>query len=322
MSFWTACPHRSFADMWKKRIRYLTALSVLGIYYLASGEWVSWILLLAALLLPVLSLLLSLPAIFDLSVSPTGADVMEAGERVHFWLLGAGNLPLPPFQADILLESCFTGEVTRYRAEKGLRPMHCGGRRVRVERAQACDYLGLFAFRVRKTADGQLLVRPKPLPIPNAPMPESSAAPHWKPKPGGGFAENHELREYRPGDSLNSVHWKLSAKTGSLIVREPMEAVQGKILLTMTLSGSPEELDRKLGRLLWLGHRMLEAHHRCTLRVLTGQGMVSYEFADRTELLAALDALLTAPLSQNGSVCAQSRQADWQYHIGGDADAV
>lgn len=308
--------------MWGKRIRYLAVLLFLGLYYAASGEWLSWLLLMCWLVLPILSLAVSLPAILQLSVSPTGADIMEVGEQTQLWLLGAANLPLPPFQGDILLEHCFTGAVTRYRPEKGLRPLHCGGLRVRVERAIACDYLGLFAFRVRKTGNSLLTVRPKALPIPNAPMPEGITALRWKRKPGGGFSEHHELRDYRPGDSLTSVHWKLSAKTGNLVVREPMEAIQGTLLLTLTLSGTPEELDRELGRLLWMGHRMLEAGHRYCVQAVTGQGTLSFSVAKRKELLKALDALLVTPPAQSDSVPLPTGQAQWQYHIGGQADEI
>ncbi|MBR2633811.1 MAG: DUF58 domain-containing protein, partial [Lentisphaeria bacterium] len=43
-----------------------------------------------------------------------------------------------------------------------------------------------------------------------------------RPKPGGGYGENYEIRQYRPGDNLNQIHWKLSAKVGDLMLREPM----------------------------------------------------------------------------------------------------
>ena len=49
----------------------------------------------------------------------------------------------------------------------------------------------------------------------------------WKPKSGGVCRRNHELRLYRPGDSLNQVHWKLTAKTGKWMIRQPMEPQRG-----------------------------------------------------------------------------------------------
>jgi len=55
-----------------------------------------------------------------------------------------------------------------------------------------------------------------------------------KPKHGGGYAEEHELREYRPGDMVNSIHWKLSSKTDKVIVREPLTSQDAKIYIVVT----------------------------------------------------------------------------------------
>lgn len=306
--------------MFGKRIRYLAVLAGLIAYYFASGEWLSWILLLSWAGLPWLSLLLTLPAIVRFSVSPTGAEVMEMEEKGRLWLLGSCDLPLPPFQGTIRLTSIYTGHEAPYRTEKGLKPMHCGALTASVERAWIYDYMGIFSFRVRRTKDTVLRVRPRPVAMDHVAMPESISAVSWKPKHGGGYSENHELREYRPGDNLNQVHWKLSAKTGDLILREPMEAVSSTVLLTMTLSGTPEELDRKLGRLLWLGRKLLEEKHRFTLRVLTGQGVLSLQVRDRKELLRGIDTLLCTPLAQSGSIQDECYDAGWHCHIGGQPD--
>ena len=108
-----------------------------------------------------------------------------------------------------------------------------GGYRVTVEKARVCDYLGLFSFRVRKCREQTVLVRPKSQAVEDLVDPRGMEINAWVPKPGGGYAENHEHRLYRPGDNLNQLHWKLSAKVGDLILREPMEPVQGAVLLTV-----------------------------------------------------------------------------------------
>ena len=54
-----------------------------------------------------------------------------------------------------------------------------------------------------------------------------------KPKHGGGYAEEHELREYRPGDMVNSIHWKLSSKTDKVIVREPLTSQDARIYIVV-----------------------------------------------------------------------------------------
>ena len=138
----------------------------------------------------------------------------------------------------------------------------------------------------------------------------------WRPKFGGGFAENHELRPYRPGDSLNQIHWKLSAKTGDLILREPMEPNGNLVLVTMDLNGTPEELDHKFGRLLWPSGYLLENGLRHELRVLTADGPVSCPIINEPALTAAVDALLCCPAG-DGTLLDADCGAAWQFHIGG-----
>ena len=141
----------------------------------------------------------------------------------------------------------------------------------------------------------------------------------WKPKPGGGLAENHELRLYRPGDSMNQIHWKLSAKTGKYIVREAMEPIRNRILVTMELKGTPEQLDRKFGRLLWLGSHLLELGLCFEVQVLTGKGMRSMQIGKREDLLAAMDLLLSSPPAIKEDHLSVEAAA-WQYRIGGGED--
>lgn len=303
-----------------RRIWYLTALLASGGYYIASGEWLSAVLLAVVAGLPWLSLLVSLPAIRGFRAAPAGVDIVQMGEETELWLLGSCAAPMPPFRGKLRLHRCFTGEESRYRAEKGFPTEHCGGVAVNVERIKVYDYLGLFAFRVKAVEKKTVIVRPAKRPVPLPPQVEQFTPRQWKPKPGGGFAENHEMRLYRPGDSLNQIHWKLSAKTGDLILREPMEPIRGLVLLTVTLRGQPEALDRKLGRLVWMGEYLLDKGVPFEVRALTGEGLLIFPVGAVTELYKAVDKLLCTPVAENGSIRDTVFDASWQYHIGGEAD--
>lgn len=305
-----------------KRLRYLILLLGLGIYYIASGEWLSWILLICALALPWLSLALSIPGILKLTVSPTGLETVTMGEQAEVWLLGSSDLPLVPFRGTIRLKDSFTGESIRYRPEKGLPIEHCGCLIASVERGRIYDYMGLFAFPLGKKQikTQKIVIRPVSVPIDNPPMPECHQALRWKPKPGGGFGENHELRPYRPGDDLKQIHWKLSAKTGNLIYRETMEPVQGKSVLTVTLHGTPAQLDAKMGQLLFLGQYLLEHGHAFDLYGKAKQGTFVFSVTTQSELLAAMDELLCAQPSPDADAPYPAADVQWQYHIGGLPD--
>lgn len=301
-----------------RRIQYFALLLGLTIYYLADGQWLPWILLVTAAAAPWLSLILSIGAIRSFRVSAAGASSATQGEEAKLWLLGSCGSPMPPFRGFVTLQQGFTGETMRYRAETGLPTHHCGSYLAMPEKVRVFDYLGLFSFRAKAEAPIKISVYPRPVPIPNLPEPASQEALRWKPKPVG-FSECHELRPYRPGDSLSTIHWKLTAKRGSLICREPMEPVLGQPLLTMTLSGSPDALDRKLGRLLWLGNHLLAKGQTFVVRALTGQGIAAYTIRSQLDLLEMLDALLSSSHAAEESI-PDSPLASWQYHIGGQPD--
>ncbi len=52
---------------------------------------------------------------------------------------------------------------------------------------------------------------------------------------GGDDPEILDFREYQPGDKLNSIHWKLSEKTGKLMVKEFEDHQGGKLSLALEL---------------------------------------------------------------------------------------
>lgn len=306
--------------MTRCRLCYLAVLAAALVFYIAYGEWLAWILLLTLLILPWLSLVISLPAMLSFHAQIGGPYALQQGTQADVWMIGASRYPLPPFRGKLHLQCIFTGERRVFRSAATLPNIHCGGYTAALERVRVCDYLGLFAFPFPNPPKRTILVRPRSLPLPEPPDLHDQLPRSWRPKPGGGFAENHELRLYRPGDSLNQIHWKLTAKTGKLTIREPMQPQQGLLLLTMTLRGTAEELDRKFGRLLWLGLYLLRAGLSFHIRVLTGDGITSLAVSSKGELGRAIDTLLCTPPAREGSIRDQAYAASWQYHIGGDPD--
>lgn len=310
----------NYADMAGKRFVYCIALLFCGVFYIAYGEWLSCLVLVTVLVLPWFSLLLSLPAIFRFRVSPSGSSTLEMGEAGELWLLGSCPFPMPPFRGKLRLKQIITGKNWYYQDQEDLPCDHCGAILVTVEAVRICDYLGLFAFPVRCTDTKTVLIRPRPVAAALNKDLQENIPQRWKPKFGGGYAENHELRLYRPGDSLNQIHWKLSAKTGSLMLREPMEPQWGLILLTLNHRGTAEEIDRKLGRLMWLGSRLLQKQVVFEVRALTGTGTLTFSIASETDLAKAVDTLLCQNAASEGDLNSQDFSASWHYHIGGEPD--
>ena len=303
-----------------KRLLYLAVLGICIVFYIAYGQWLSWMILLIVLGLPWFSLLLSLPAILRFRAAPSGPTSLEMGEWAELWLLGSCDFPMPPFHGKLKLKHLITGRQWFYQDPRDLPADHCGGIAVTAESVRVCDYLGIFSFPVRCREQKAILIRPDPIKIELREDLQQHIAGGWQPKFGGGYAENHELRSYRPGDSLNQIHWKLSAKTGDLVIREPMEPQNGLVLLTLNHRSAGDKTDRKLGRLLWLGRYLADQGIRYEIRALTGNGILTFSISCEQDLQKAVDTLLCSPAAAEGDLRCKDYTASWHCHIGGAPD--
>ena len=164
-----------------------------------------------------------------------------------------------------------------------------------------------------------MVVEPKPVPIPHSEEADADAAFAWKPK-NGGFSENHELRLYAPGDNLRQIHWKLSAKTGKLIIREPMEPDPGRVLVSLVLKGEGDELERLLGRTLWLGRRLIEQQIPFELLSRTGDGIRRARVNNLQALDVAMEELLSSTTVKDELPALPAEAFTHQYILGGEPD--
>ena len=303
-----------------RRLIYLATLVGCLAFYIFYRHWLAWFVLLLVLLLPVFSLAVSLPAMLTTQVGIQLPEAVALGDSAKAELVMKCALPRPPFRGSLLVQRPMTGEQWKFKDTARLPTDHCGGLSVQAISGWVYDYLGLFRIRIRRKETGSVVVRPKA--VAPEPPPDLSRylAQGWRPKIGGGFAENHELRLYRPGDNLGQIHWKLTAKTGKLILRESMQPERGRAMLTLDLNGSQPELDKKLGKLLWLSRMLLEAEVAHEIYALTGSGVMCCRVTDEASLIRALDSLLWEPCSKSGSIQDRRLAASWTYHIGGGTD--
>lgn len=306
--------------MARRRVTYLAAVVGCLVFYIAYQQWLAWYLLLVILAVPWLSLLLSIPAMVTFRAEVTAPACVEMGTRVQTRLLGGCRLPVPPFRGQLRVQRRNTGENWQQKNWMLLPTDHCGALRVEPAKIRVCDYLGLFSLPVGRTGDCTVIIRPQKQKIGNLPGLDQYLTRAWRPKAGGGFSENHELRLYRPGDSLNQVHWKLTAKTGKPIIREPMEPQRELVLVTMNLRGTAQVQDRKFGRLMWLGTFLLDKNIPFEIRALTGNGIRSWHIGREQALDSAVNELLCAEPTREGDVRSPGIWASWHYHIGGDGD--
>ena len=301
-----------------RRILYLILLASLTLLFCFYREWMAWLILLAALLFPVFSLLLSLPAMRTLRATLQCPEKAKIGTPVRTQLQLECKLPALPVKYKLRLCNVLTD--TRYVGLPGERipTDHCGLVRLEGCRLYVYDYLGLWRYTLKQKPH-LLYVFPRELPMELPSKESGKRLLRWKPKAGGGFGENHDLRLYRPGDELHHIHWKMSAKTGKLIYREPLEPVSREPVVSLTLSGKPEELDRKLGRLLWVCNRLLEQRETVQVRCLTKTGTRYFRVEQEQALEEMMKSLLCSPVTEGDSV-PELGLGYMHCHIGGEPD--
>ena len=303
--------------------RWLTFLAVwLGclIFFYAYREWASVLLFGGITLLPAAALFLSRQAIRSSKLRQDLPDAVNRGDPATLDIGLSCEGPQPDWLLRITVRHTVTGKRKKLRPGASLPTDHCGAWEITVHGLYIFDILGLFPFRVTRPQTLFLPIRPLPIAPESIPELGNHAAVHWHPRRGGGFSENHDLRLYRPGDSLQQIHWKLSAKTGNLILREPLEPLRNRLLLRLDLSGTAEQIDRKLGILLWLSRYLLSKQLPHYWQVMTDGGVQTFSCQDEYTLLTSLDRLLQCKPAVSGSVLDTPANAAWWHYIGGEAD--
>ena len=251
--------------MGSRRIIYLTGLALGAVFHSLYGQYLSYILLRFLILLPFVSLLVSLPAMLRVRVflSASGASPRGEPAAARLRIDSRCFLPVGCLSMTFTGENRFTGEAVKkqrvsywgvLKAEESL-PLpsdRCGVISCSLGRVWAWDYMGVFALPVKRCDPAVYTVLPvaeKPVPVPEL---DQDSAITLKPKPGGGYSEEHELRPYRQGDPLNVIHWKLSSKLDEPIVREPQLMQRKRVALSVTPDADRQALESQLDQLLYL----------------------------------------------------------------------
>ena len=263
--------------------------------------WFGPYLVTTAVVVPVFLVILSMPSILRFRLAIQAPSHVSKGTECRYRLLFSCPALLPIRQ--ILLwteiENSFTGEITQEKysflsvnsseAPLPLPTDVCGKLTIRVTRCECRDLLGLFAFRRPSCPAVQCAVLPRP----KAPAPPLdleailNASPKWKPKLGGGFSEEHDLRPYHAGDPTNAIHWKLSSKLDAPIVREALERKDKEIFLILS---RPALQDSSLEHLYWLS---LTLCARELSHSIVSDGIYPVESEEDT--LSALSSILSHP---------------------------
>ena len=306
-----------------RRIVYGLVLLGSAAFWIYYDGAVSVYLFAAVLILPVFSLLVSLPFARKPAAEIIAPRTVQRGSECSlFFRIRAHNRPsVLPGIIRVSFRDLMEDRVDRLTfavPEDGsmlFHGAHSGVWQAEIKKAYLCDFLGIWRFPAALTPTVRLMVPP----VPSAPAPPPDfglfRSASCQPRPGGGYSEIHELREYRPGDPLRTVHWKATAKTDSPVVREAQETLSRRALVTYTLSPDRDAADRIMDSLVWVSGELLAMDiPHAALSMADGR---LFTVAVRDDLTALTEALLSAPLPKTAPASPPSPPpADWMFRIG------
>ena len=303
--------------MARRRIAYAALLGLAVLFQIFFRFYLSTFTLVLVVLLPVLAAALSLPAALGcaITLSPAAPTVIRGGEASFRLTLECRTpFPLPRVKVRLRWENRLTGEGDalswapapgQTAGELTVPAAHCGCLVCRAEGAWTCDLLGLFPIPLRKPAPAEVLSLPRQveLEVPPGLLSGRSEGAALRPRPGGGPGEDYDLRGYRPGDPLRSVHWKLSSKRDELVVKEILEPHRAALVLTFDRFGAPEVLDETFARLCALSRWLLERQrpHHIRWAGPGGTGTEGRPVDSEAALLSCLALAFSAPAPEAGA---------------------
>ena len=336
----------------KNRLFFILWITIMAILWLAGNLQSAGVILADSLLAAVI-----------LSVQAT---VSAKGLRTDYRLKGSHNggnqaslqintnynglLPVKLY-LQMQVENQLTGEKQSMRAD-GILPgrgakqnsllvrmedAHAGKLQLQIETIAVADLFGLFRFRPRGREEQIKAVQKLScLMLPQAVMPPQLPDIVWKydqnsdiyaeDRSGLDQSQTYELRDYRSGDSLRSIHWKRSSRSNSWIVREGSWPVGQSLLLLLensypsvpsgagasgcgrvpTQSGSPQDYDpqdaieRACASLIALSEELTDRGilHDVGWWAKETQKIQTAEIRSAEDLIQALGALLGATLEE------------------------
>ena len=264
-------------------------------YYIG---WFGVFIFRAAVLVPLVTAILSLPGMLTARIRLRAPRrvLRGCGGRVRFTL--KSRLPFGGERLKLCVRNHFTGEETHACLTLDGGPVFlplpcdkCGVLSVSVVREYRRDLTGLL----RIPFGGGDEVRCTVLPSPEAPDETVDLArlieerQVLRPRPGA-YSEEHEVREYRPGDPMRSIHWKLSSKMDRPVVREPQADPRRRITVELDPAG---DIDRALSVMVWVCETLFSMELECDVLWHSRTGTNSVRAASSAALRSVLETLLS-----------------------------
>ena len=302
--------------MKRSRIAYILSLAAVFLFYVLDTGYFSQILLLVTLCFPILSFILGLFFMWKSDIKweceekiVTGNPEFSSSVRLRC------AIPVCAAFVRLQFQNQFTGKVKK--KSIFLRPgsapqiidyrdFSYGVISLSVRRCHLVDPAGLLPLPLKKPKEDRILLRPEEIPFtgsledigsPNRPTLKKTDRDHF-----GTDRELIDVKDYQAGDPIRDIHWKLSARSQKIIVREFSYQTDEAPVLGIAWIGSPEKMIRSLARLFGMCSVLIQnGEPHSVLCVISDEkngipSARSFEVKDRENIADIAWYLLSSPI--------------------------
>ena len=308
--------------MLKNRLCYVLLLLCTSVFFICYNGYLSLYVFALSLLFPVLAFFFSLPGMLGARVTlgyeDRGAGAVRGarkGEavplRIRVW--NATPCISGRIRARLTVENTLTGQREEEHftftasshpqvLEHQLSSPTCGQVVCRLDKLWVSDYLGIFSLPLgrRRRQEAAVFFWPSvagvDLAVQEGNMPDAQGERYSQRKPGDDPTELFALREYREGDRLSRIHWKLSQKMGKPLVKELGLPIADHLFFLLDLNGTGVEADTLLDAFATLSHFLAEREtaHRVGYWDTRGNRLRCLEISQPEDLLPVWREILSS----------------------------
>lgn len=298
--------------MLKNRIAYLLLLAAAFFFFLYFNGYLSLLLLIAALLLPFLSLAAALAASWGISFQAALSPFLAKKEepvRIEVTVKSRNFLPVSAVRIFLDITNGYLGETEKQQylfplgsrgetlLDQGFSSQYCGRIHIAVRRAVVYDYFRIFALPKKPFCQADSFILPSGAGFAASPEDRS-----WEgmASPAQKFgeldiSELSALRDFRDGDRLRDVHWKLSSKLDKIVVKEYERQQECRVFFVLErLAAGAKLLDAEAEAAGALSRRLTElcVRHKVFWRGIRGWESCSVD--DETGYIPMMQQFLSA----------------------------
>lgn len=172
--------------------------------------------------------------------------------------------------------------------EIGLSFERCGEIMISCEEIRIYDFLRLFSMKAAPFHEERIRIYPQPVSVQVELSRTTIGAQKeegiMQNRKGKDPSEMFDIREYVPGDDIRSIHWKLSSKTDSLILRQSSDPSHYNVVILPDFglnkdgeTSDAEEINRAIAFGMAIGEKMIRRGIEFCMALPLSVGIKMYE---------------------------------------------